>query len=299
MAKKVLLIDADGKIPNLALMKLSTYHKAKGDKVGFNTGDPDIIYASIIYRKNRDKLNGIKYFYPNAEINFGGPGYNYAIKLDPKIEFLKPDYDLYPNQSYSMGFTTRGCSRKCYFCIVWKKEGEHRRWQHPEQFHDERFDTIMLLDNNWLVDKEWFMKTSKWILDHDLKVWEHGLDIRLVDPEIASRLRELRMIKGYHFAWDNVDDESVIREKIKLLEEYGFNLRSEVQFYVYVDDDDDFFTGLYRCWVLKELNTNPFIMFNMDAKRTQRIKDLQRWTNRKELFWSCNFFDYAKPCKIY
>lgn len=116
---KVLLIDVDSKIPNLALMKLSAYHKAKGDKVYLNNGcgSSDIIYASIVFSRNKNKLNGLRYFYPNAEIRIGGSGYSLDSKLPNEVEFLKPDYSLYPEMDYSLGYTTRGCNRCCYFTV--------------------------------------------------------------------------------------------------------------------------------------------------------------------------------------
>jgi len=290
---RVLLVDVDSKIPNLALMKISAYHKQRGDEVGFDIDDPDIVYVSVIFKKNKWKAEAVKTFYPNAEIYIGGTGYDLTTKLPPEIEFLKPDYDLYQSCEWAMGFTTRGCNRNCYFCVVPKKEGKFRRWQHPEAFYDERFDKIVFLDNNILLDKEWFFEVMRFCKELDLKYWfTQGLDIRLLDEKVASVLREVEHFKMIEFAWDFIELEPIIREKIKLLEEHGFDLKREIQFYVYVHSDAEFESGLYRCKVLKELGTNPFVMFNIDKKRTQRIKDLQRWANRKWIFWSCDFEDY-------
>jgi hypothetical protein len=290
--KRVLLYDVDSTIPNLPLMKISAYHKKMGDVVGFHTTEPDIIYASVIYPKNRHKINGLKFFYPNARIHIGGSGHSLGRTLPEKIEFIKPDYDLYPSE-YSQGFTTRGCIRNCHFCIVPKKEGGLKRWQHPKAFHDERFDTLMIMDNNWLADKKWFLETSGWIVERGLDVKEHGLDIRLVDSEIARRLKELG-IEHHHFAWDILEIEPIVRKKIKLLKKHGFELRSKVQFYVYVDSDSDadYDSAVYRCRKLKKWGTSPYIMFNIAKKRTERIKKLQRWANRKWLFWSIDIEDY-------
>jgi hypothetical protein len=233
------------------------------------------------------------FFYPDAEIFIGGTGYNLSINLPDEIEFIAPDYDLYPEIDYSMGYTTRGCNRDCYFCIVPKKEGEFRRWQHPKVFYDERFDKIVFLDNNILFDKEWFFEVMGFCKELDLRYWfTQGFDIRLIDDNVLKTLREVRHYKMIEFAWDFIWLEPIIREKIKLLEDHGFDLRKEIQFYVYINDDSEFESGLYRCRVLKELGTNPFVMFNADEKKTQRIKDLQRWANRKWIFWSCDFEDY-------
>lgn len=124
---KVLLIDMDSTIPNLALMKVSAYHKSKGDEVGFHVYDPDKVYCSIIFKKNKHKADGLRFLYPDAELDIGGSGYDLHKVLPPEIESMTPDYSLYPeNQSY-YGFTTRGCIRHCPFCIVHDKEGKFRR----------------------------------------------------------------------------------------------------------------------------------------------------------------------------
>ena len=144
---KISLIDVDSKIPNLALMKISAYHKLKGDLVGFNLSNPDKIYSSIIFKKNYGKsLNG---HLSDVPIVYGGSGYDLNVKLPDEIEFIKPDYDLYPSE-YSQGFTSRGCNRNCYFCLVPKKEGCFKVNQHPKEFYDPKFKDIMLMDNNIL-----------------------------------------------------------------------------------------------------------------------------------------------------
>jgi len=287
---KVQLIDVDSKIPNLALMKISAYHKSIGDKVGFHISDHNIVYASIVFSKNSWKGNGIKKMYPNAKVFVGGSGYDLKSKLPDKIEKMFPDYDLYPS-GYSQGFTTRGCIRNCSFCIVRSKEGYLSRYQHPKDFHDERFDTIMIMDNNWLADSNWFFETSNWIIDHDLKVIEHGLDIRLVDDKIADQLLKLK-IKKYHFAFDFIELEAIVREKINLLKEVGINLRTDTTFYVYCDSDLDYDNAVYRCNVLRDLGTNAFLMWNCNAKKTRRIKNLIHWCNRKMLYWKIPFEEY-------
>jgi len=281
---KILLVDVDSKIPNLALMKLSAWHKARGHTVGFNVTDPDMVFISVIYAANKWRAYAVKQMFPKALVSIGGPAFP-KVALNDAIEHTKPDYDLYPSE-YSMGFTTRGCIRKCSWCIVPIKEGPLQRWDHPLDFHDDQFDTIMLLDNNWLADPEWFFETSNWIIGHNLTVWEHGLDIRLVTPKIAQQLLSLNMKTGYHFAFDTDDIEPIVHKKLLLLEDEGFNIRHDVQVYVYVDNDAEFMSGLRRARLLKEWGTNAFVMFNINAPLTDRIKKLRRWANRKHLFWS-------------
>ena len=294
----VLLIDVDSKIPNLALMKISTYYKSIGDTVGFKVDNPDIIYASIIFKKNKHALDGLKFIHPNAEIIIGGSGYDLNVKLPAHIDELMPDYSLYPNHEYSLGFSTRGCNRDCYFCIVTQKEGVFKIQQHPSEWHNPEYDTIVFLDNNILYDKQWFYEVTEWCIDNKLAVeFNQGLDIRLVEEDIAKRINEIKLYKTIKFAWDNIEDEQLILNKIELLRDAGFShskLRNSVQIYVYIDSDEEFDSGLYRCNILKSMNCNPFVMFNIDNNRTQRIKDLQRWANNKFVFWSSDFKDYSK-----
>ena len=295
MARKVLLLDIDSTIPNLALMKISAYHKAKGDEVGFSVNCADMIYTSVIFSNHKHLVDGLHFFYPRAEIIKGGSGYDIKSKLPDEIEFLKPDYSLYPDMDYSMGYSTRGCNRNCYFCIVPHKEGKFTRWQHPEKFYDERFDKIMFLDNNILLDKEWFYEVCKFCTDNSLKVWfTQGIDIKLLDDQVAKQLSELDHYKGFHFAFDDSKLETTIREKCKLLKEHGIDLRADVQFYVYLDNAKDYDDAVHRCRILKELGTNPFVMFNINHKPTKKINELRRWANRRWIFWSCDISEYTR-----
>ena len=127
--KRILLIDVDSKIPNFALMKISTYHKSLGGNVLLTHGSqvkftdiPDRIYASIIYKKNKHVLDYLLSAYPGADIDIGGSGYDLHKELPPEIECKQPDYSLYPECDYSIGFSSRGCFRKCHFCIVHEKK---------------------------------------------------------------------------------------------------------------------------------------------------------------------------------
>lgn len=288
----VLLIDIDSKMPNLALMKLSTYHKAQGDDVSFNnTDDPDIVYASVVFSKNKHLVDGLKFYYPSSKIIIGGSGYSLSSKLKDEIEFIKPDYSLYPDMDYSLGYMTRGCNRNCSFCIVPQKEGQFTHWQHPSEWHNQAFNKIVFLDNNILFSKNEFEEAVLFSNNLSLDVWfTQGLDLRLIDEKDLKLLAEMKRTHNINFAWDNIKDEKLIIEKIKLIGD-SLSLR-QVQFYVYVDSDQDFDSGLYRCRKLKELGTNAFVMLNQNTKRTQRLKDLARWANRKWLFWSCDFEEY-------
>ena len=293
---KILLIDVDSKIPNLALMQISAYHKAKGHEVRFNMDDPDIVYISCIFKKNGGDAKGIAQFYPNAKVHIGGSGINYDW-LPKEIWKIKPDYNLYtrdkPEFWHSMGFTTRGCIRHCPFCIVPDKEGSIQRWQHIKEFHDHRFNRVYLLDNNIYADKEWFFSNTDYLLEHDLTVnISQGMDIRLLDPEIAQRLAELRHSSHtMRFAFDNIGDEKAVRRGIDILKQVGINTRQDVKFYVLVgynttEDEDRF-----RCRLLKELDCAAFVMPYVKNKWTKKIA---RWANRPWIYWSIDIDEYNR-----
>lgn len=291
---KVLLIDVDSTIPNLALMHLSTYHKQKGDEAGFNISDPDKVYASVIFTKNRHLCDGLRFFYPNAEIDIGGSGYDLKKKLPEGVDRLMPDYSLYPNYQSDLGFTTRGCDRNCYFCIVTKKEGRFHINQHPSEFHDPSHKSIVLMDNNILWDKDWFFEVTDWILKNELKVdFNQGLDIRLVDNDIAKRISELRPICNWHFTFDSLNYKDDVINGIDVLNKNGVNLRHDSNFYVYLHNDSQFDDALERITILKEKNVLPYLMINPESKKTKRMADLKRYT-RPWVFFSMDFKDYRR-----
>ena len=292
------LIDADSKIPNIALMKLSAFYKAQGVFVTMSKGNtlrfcdraPDKMFISIIYKKNKHMFDALASSYPYTKIGIGGSGYDLKKVLPPEIENLKPDYSLYPDNDTSIGFSSRGCIRHCYYCIVPEKEGQFKRTQHPREWFNPEFKKITFLDSNILIDKEYFFEVTDWCIENGLKIdFQSGYDIRLMDLEVAKRLRAMKKFKMLSFAWDNVKDEEHVLETIDFLKEAGFtksDLRSMVQFYVYVDNDIEFDSGLYRCLKLRELGVNAFVMFNIDNALTDRIHKLQQWANKSENYWS-------------
>lgn len=288
---RILLIDFDSKIPNLALMKLSAYFKAyyKGlCDVGFDTQDPDRVYVSVVFSKNRPQAAGITTMYPHAKVEFGGPGWDLKSHLPPDIEFIKPDYDIYPSK-YSQGFTTRGCIRKCPPCIVPEKEGRIQAWQHPSEFHDERFNTCMIMDNNlFAAPQSWQDEVFSWFIDNEVEMRSHGWDARLLTKERAETLKAIKHKGNVSFAFDNVKDEPAVIKAIDLLKNADFDLKREVSFYVFTGGfGSGFEDALYRCNRLREMGTNAFVMryHNKDPN----INRLAKWANRRWAYWSSPF----------
>ena len=289
----VLLIDVDSKIPNLALMKISAWHKVLGDTVGFDIPDPDKVYISCIFAKNKAQAKGIASFYDGADVDIGGSGVDLKKTLPEGIETIKPDYDLYPSK-YSQGYTTRGCIRKCPFCIVPEKEGKIRPVQHPSEFHDPRFDTCMIMDNNLFAAPDyWQESVFNWFIDNKIKMLSpQGWDIRLLTPERAKSLKLIK--KGehrLHFAWDNIKIESKVERGIQILKDAGFNLNHDISFYVLVGYNSTFEEDIYRCNKLRDWGVASFVM---PYKKNKQINALARWANRQFGYWKIPFKDYTR-----
>ena len=299
--KKIRIIDIDSMIPNLALMQLSSYHKLMGDEIGFDVENPDKVYVSCIFDKNADQARGISSMYPNSEVILGGSGFynkddlsncNFKRELPLSAQKVIPDYSLYPNMDYDLGFTTRGCFRSCPFCIVKAKEGNIHKWQHISEFHDPKHKTVHLLDNNMYGMKNWFFENTDYVLENKLKLRVlPGFDIRIITEEIADRMKLIKWDGMINFAWDNIEDEQKIFRGIEILKQSGFNLKHQIGFYVLVEYNTSHDQDIYRCRKLKEAGTNSFVM---QYKRTLYSKALARWANRRGLYWSIDFDEYDR-----
>lgn len=281
-------------------MKISAYHKALGDTVGFDTADPTRVYISCVFKKNKAKADNaatmLRLQYPEIAIDIGGPGYSLTKTLPDGIERQRPDYDLYPGTDYSLGFTTRGCVRKCPFCIVPIKEGHLHRVARIEDIHDPRHRQIKLLDNNVLADMDNFGRIIKYCKDHDIRLdVSQGLDARLLTEEAAGLLASIRPMSTWTFAFDSMAYRPAVERAIGLLRDAGINLRHRVQFYVYCDDSSGEYgieSAIERCRLLKRWNTNPWVMLNTDRTPTKAMRHLKRWANQKQIFWSIDISEY-------
>lgn len=258
---------------NLALMKLSTWHKQRGDTVTLNMPiiPCDYSYASILFEKN------IKLFFADE---FGGPAFP-KNRLTDIAERLKPDYNLY-NIDYSLGYTFRPCFRGCDFCKV-------RKMNHPDQdhhsiweFHDSKFKNICLLNNNTFMDNQW-QETFEEIWDAKLSVIdENGYDLRLLDDEKCEALKKTKFVGKLHFAWDRIEDETKILKGLSLLRKW--KIRGHV--YVLIGYDTTQEQDLHRCQKIIDLGHDPYIMPYNQSKKEKRFKrfiDSFMWRKYKTL----------------
>lgn len=290
---KIKVIDMDSKIPNLALMKISAWHKSQGDEVGFNIENPDKIYISCIFSKNAEIARGRATLYPDAEIDIGGSGIDLKKTLPEEIEKIKPDYDLYPS-TYSQGYTSRGCIRKCSFCVVPEKEGGISEAQHPSEFHDSRFDTCMIMDNNlFAAPPHWQAEVFDWFIKNKVKMLSpQGWDIRLLTEGKAKCLKAVRHAGMIHFAWDNMKDEPEVMRGIEILKDAGFNLRRhKISFYVLCGYNTTEQEDLYRVNLLRSLGVGAYVM---RYRHTSFLNRLARWANVASLYWQFPFEDYTR-----
>ena len=226
--EKIQLVDVDSKIPNLALMKISTAHKKLGNKVDLKEiSKPDKVYISCVFKENRSQALGIAKMF-NCPVEIGGYGVNNK-SLPDHIDHVMPDYSLY-NVDYSMGYTSRGCIRKCPFCIVWKKEGWIRDNAPVKEFWNPKHKKLVLLDNNLLASPK-CEENLKFLAQNKIKTtFCQGLDIRLVNNDNASLLSKVNArtmsfkSKMYHFAFDDPQIEDDVRKGVSILKKHGISL---------------------------------------------------------------------------
>ena len=175
--------------------------------------------------------------------------------------------------------------------------------QHHTQMHPMLLQTFAFqIINNIMADHRNFRHVMEFCHDHRLKVDVfQGLDCRLMTPENAELLADVKPMANFVFAFDSLSYKRQVIECIEMLRDAGMDLHSNVMFYVYcdrtIDGEYGFKSALERCKILKENNTNPYVMLNIDAPPTQDMKNLKRWANRKHIFWSCQFEDYTRKVR--
>jgi hypothetical protein len=297
------LIDVDGhNFPNLALMRISAYHKAKGDNVVWWWSDfehYDIVYMSKIFS---DAYSPDKPEPMNADkVIKGGTGYCISLGADgkehfdeskhkllpPEIEKMFPDYSIYPEFEFAVSLTSRGCPRNCPFCHVTQKEGRASiKVANVSDFWNGQKE-IKVLDPNITACREkrdllhQYRETGAWI------DFTQGIDIRLTNEADIDDLNHMK-IKRLHFAWDNPEDD--LKEKFRQFSDL-FQIKDYRRKMVYcltnyenVSTEEHIKRALYRIYSLRDMGYDPYCMIYDKPHAPRELRRLQRWCNSKFIF---------------
>lgn len=273
--------------PNYALMKISAWHKANGDSVEW--WNPlltyDRVYSSKVFTFTPEDP-----YLPPDTIK-GGTGYGLYDPLPDEIDGMFPDYSIYPQIDYAIGFLTRGCIRRCPWCVVPKKEGlirPYRTWREIKR-PDSR--DIVFMDNNVLACPHGVEQMLDMVGENVRVDFNQGLDARLITPEIAEILAGLKWIRQIRTACDTDEMLSVVLEKAKLLERYGVKPR---KIFVYVLTKD-VHSAEKRVTALRDAGMDPFAQpyrdFETNTEPAKELKDFARWVNDKAIFKSVKSFE--------
>lgn len=305
---KIGLIDVDGhNFPNLALMRISAYHKKRGDTVEWWWTDfvhYDIVYMSKIFSND---------YSPDApeptnadKVIKGGTGYCITLGEDGKehfdsskntqlpeeIEHCFPDYSIYPQFDFAVSMTSRGCPRGCKFCHVAAKEGRCSvKVANVSDFWNGQRE-IRTLDPNITACKEKRDLMKQYRDTGAILDFTQGLDIRLLNDADIEDINHMRL-RTLHFAWDNAKED--LAPKFKAFAE-GFRRKSNIgMVYCLTNFDSTMEENLYRIYTLRDIGYDPYVMVYDKPHASKEIRDLQRWRNNKIIFKSCKKFeDYRK-----
>ena len=314
---KIAIIDADligrkkHRFPNLACMKISGYWKDKGYSVDLklnydNLDEYDKVYISKAFTDTPINDDVLKL--PNVE--YGGTGFFFdkAPNLPYEIEHHFPDYHLYDNwveeqikngakkiefkeyTDYSIGFLTRGCFRKCPFCVNQKY---NKVFKHSplEEFYDPTRKKICLLDDNFFGYPNWKELLLELKETGKSFKFKQGMDERILTKEKCEILFSCKYDSDYYFAFDDIDDYKIIEEKLKLIRSIsdkqcvfyvlcGFDKNNKYDYEFWYQDIINTFK---RIELLMKYKCLPYIMrFNKYVESPYRgmYINLARWCNQ-------------------
>lgn len=286
----VRLTQIDGSIPNLALMRLSAYHRSRGDSVTYTTDvrrglfEPEYgrVYGSAVFQSSQIKVMQFEREWPGCIV--GGTGTPYAMTVE---ELTGEDCHAvdYADQSidYSMGFTQRGCRLSCEFCVVPSKEGKARPATPVSQIWrgDPHPRHLYLLDNDFFGNPHWRDVVAELNAGGFRVCLSQGINARKMSDAMVSAAASLDYrapdfkTRRLYTAWDNGDDEAIFLRGLRRLFDAGIK-PDHVMVYVLVgywpaETMDD---CLHRIATLRHYGVRPY---PMPYKRTRELIGLQRW----------------------
>lgn len=299
---KISLVDVDGTgFPNLALMKISAYHKQRGDTVDWYSpmfSHPDVIYASKVFTWTADYTD---YYVGDPEPIRGGTGYDIQSRLPEDMERMIPDYSIYPAVDYAIGFLSRGCIRRCPFCVVPRKEGEIREDRDITLvcmgFDGKRRHDVILMDNNFLANRlEYISDQVEKSVRLKLRLdFNQGLDARLMTEDHARILGRVRWLNYIRFACDSAAQVEPVVNAMRLMRGVGY--RREFMVYFLAKDAAETYARI-RAVMVGDGRVTPFVMPYRDLDGDgsdavdEDVKHLARWANRVKIRKSCSFEQY-------
>lgn len=276
--------------PNYALMKPAAWHKRQGDRVEWwiPMVKYDRVYSSKIFTFSPEEP-----MLPEDAIK-GGTGYGIMDELPAEVDAMFPDYNMYPNCDHAIGFLTRGCIRKCPWCIVPKKEGKIRPYRARNEVKRIDCRDIVFMDNNVLAC-DWGIEQMADMLGENVRIdFNQGLDARLITPDVADIMAGLKWIRHIRMSCDTDAMLDVVLEKVDMLNRYGVK-PYRIFVYLLVQDIESAET---RALALRNAGVDvfaqPYRDFENKIEPTKQMKDFARWVNRKEIFKSTDSFEEYK-----
>lgn len=250
--------------PNLALMKISAWHKAQGDTVEWWVPvlRYDRVYSSKVFDFTPDSQE-----LPEGTIR-GGTGYRdlpMDQTLPTEIDAMYPDYSIYPDCDYAIGYLTRGCPNHCRWCVVPGKEGQIRPYARWQEIVRQDTDKLVLMDNNILAC-EYGVEQLEGLIGSGYQIdLNQGMDARLVDDRIASILARLKWIRFIRFSCDQKSQIEPIRRTIELLGKHGVR---PYRIFIYILVTADIVDAAARVEALKGYKA---INLYAQAERNERL----------------------------